>query len=34
MKPDDIIIAMNGKPVKDGDDLVSRVADTAGRHAK
>jgi len=28
IKPEDIIIAMNGKPVKDGDDLVSRVADT------
>ena len=28
IKPEDIIVAMNGKPVKDGDDLVSRVADT------
>jgi serine protease Do len=28
IKPEDIIIAMNGKNVKDGDDLVSRVADT------
>jgi serine protease Do len=28
LKPEDIIIAMNGKPVKDGDDLVARVADT------
>jgi serine protease Do len=28
LKPDDIIIAMNGKTVKDGDDLVSHVADT------
>ena len=28
IKPEDIIIAMNGKSVKDGDDLVSRVADT------
>ena len=28
LKPEDIIIAMNGKAVKDGDDLVSRVADT------
>jgi len=28
VKPEDIIIAMNGKPVKDGDDLVARVADT------
>src|SRR5271165_972407 len=28
LKPEDIIIAMNGKNVKDGDDLVGRVADT------
>src|SRR5690349_13716786 len=28
LKVEDIIIAMNGKPVKDGEDLVSRVADT------
>jgi serine protease Do len=28
IKAEDIIVAMNGKPVKDGDDLVSRVADT------
>jgi serine protease Do len=28
IKVEDIIIAMNGTPVKDGDDLVSRVADT------
>jgi len=28
IKDDDIIVAMNGKPVKDGDDLVARVADT------
>ena len=28
LKEEDIIIAMNGKPVKDGDDLVGRVADT------
>ncbi len=28
IKAEDIIIAMNGKPVKDGDDLVGRVADT------
>ncbi len=28
MKPEDIIVAMNGKPIKDGDDLVNRVADT------
>ena len=27
-KPEDIITAMNGTPVKDGDDLVARVADT------
>lgn len=27
LKPDDIIVAMNGKPVKDGDDLVNRVSD-------
>ena len=28
LKQDDVIIAMNGKPIKDGDDLVGRVADT------
>ena len=28
LKPEDVIIAMNGKPVQDGDDLVARVADT------
>ena len=28
MKVDDIIIAMNGKSIKDGDDLVGRVSDT------
>jgi len=28
IKAEDIIVAMNGKPVKDGDDLVGRVADT------
>jgi serine protease Do len=28
IKPDDIILAINGKPVKDGDDLVSTVADS------
>jgi serine protease Do len=27
IKADDVIIAMNDKPVKDGDDLVTRVAD-------
>jgi serine protease Do len=26
IKPEDVIVAYNGKPVKDGDDLVSRVA--------
>ena len=28
MKQDDVILAMNGVPVKDGDDLVGRVTDT------
>jgi len=28
IKPEDIIIALNGKPVKDGDDLVNRVSMT------
>ncbi len=28
LKVEDIIIAMNGKPVKDGDDLVTRVSET------
>ncbi|HWY48559.1 MAG TPA: Do family serine endopeptidase, partial [Bryobacteraceae bacterium] len=28
LKVEDIIIGMNGKPVKDGDDLVSRVSET------
>jgi serine protease Do len=27
VKPDDIITGINGSPIKDGDDLVSRVAD-------
>jgi serine protease Do len=27
MKVEDIILGLNGKPVKDGDDLVSRIAD-------
>ena len=27
VKADDIILAINGQPVKDGDDLVARVAD-------
>jgi serine protease Do len=28
IKADDLVIAMDGKPVKDGDDLVARIADT------
>ena len=28
IKTEDLIVAMNGKPVKDGDDLVARVSDT------
>jgi len=28
IKPDDIILAINGQAVKNGDDLVARVADT------
>ncbi len=28
LKPEDIITAINGQPVKDGDDLMGRVADT------
>jgi serine protease Do len=28
VKPEDIIVSMNGKAIKDGDDLVNRVADT------
>ena len=28
LKGDDIILAINGKPVKDSDDLMSRVSDT------
>jgi serine protease Do len=28
LKADDIILEMNGKPVKDGEELVNRVADT------
>jgi serine protease Do len=28
LKADDLIIAMNGKPVKNGDDLVARVSET------
>jgi serine protease Do len=28
LKADDIIIALNGKPVKNGDDLVARVSET------
>lgn len=29
IKKEDVLIAMNGKPFKDGDDLMARVADTA-----
>jgi serine protease Do len=28
LKADDVIVALNGKPVKDGDDLVNRVSGT------
>ncbi|HEV8148258.1 MAG TPA: Do family serine endopeptidase [Bryobacteraceae bacterium] len=28
LQAEDVIIALNGKPVKDGDDLMARVADT------
>ena len=28
LKAEDVIVAMNGKPIQDGDDLVARVADT------
>ena len=28
VKPEDVIVAINGKPVRDGDDLVSRIAET------
>lgn len=28
IKADDVIVAINGKPVKDGDDLVSRISST------
>jgi|SRR5579872_838800 len=28
LKQDDVIVALNGNPVKDGDDLVAHVADT------
>ncbi len=28
VKADDIILGINGKPIKDGDDLMARVADT------
>jgi serine protease Do len=27
IKPDDVIVAINSKPVRDGDDLVTKVAD-------
>ena len=29
MKPEDIIVSLNGKLIKDGDDLIARIADTA-----
>jgi serine protease Do len=28
LKPEDIVVSIDGKPVKDGDDLVARIADT------
>jgi serine protease Do len=28
LKQEDVIVAMNGKPIKDGDDLVNKVAET------
>lgn len=28
IKPEDVLLSIDGKPVKDGDDLVARVADT------
>jgi serine protease Do len=28
IRPDDVIVAINGKPVKDGDDLVTRISGT------
>ena len=28
IKPEDVIVAINGKPVKDGDDLVQRISGT------
>jgi serine protease Do len=28
LQAEDVIVALNGKPVKDGDDLMARVADT------
>jgi serine protease Do len=27
LQPEDIILSLNGKPIKDGDDLVSRISD-------
>jgi serine protease Do len=27
LKPEDIILALNGKPIRDGDDLVARISD-------
>lgn len=29
IQPEDVILSINGKPVKNGDDLVARVADTS-----
>jgi serine protease Do len=28
LKPEDVIVGIDGKPVKDGDDLVDRISDT------
>ncbi len=28
IKPEDVLLAMNGRPIKNGDDLVNRVAET------
>ena len=28
IKPEDIVVSIDGKPVKDGDDLVARIADS------
>jgi serine protease Do len=35
IKADDIILALNGRPIKDGDELVNRIADLPiGSHAQ